>query len=52
LITSAINKTSSVSFKLNNYSKHAAEFTAAFTADSDTEFTVLPKNGILEPAKK
>jgi len=51
LITSAINKTSSVSFKLNNYSKYAAEFNAAFTADSDTEFTVLPKSGVLEPAK-
>ena len=52
LITSAINKTSSVSFKLNNYTKYSAEFTAGFTPDSDSEFVVSPKIGVLEPAKK
>jgi len=51
MITSAIHKSSSVSFKLNNYSKVAADFTAAFTNDSDIEFSVNPKSGILEKAK-
>ena len=48
LITSAINKTSSVSFKLHNYSKHNADFVAGFTPDSDSEFSISPKTGILE----
>jgi len=51
-ITSPINKTSSVSFKLTNYNKQIAEFTSGFTADSDSEFTIHPKNGILEPYGK
>jgi len=51
-ITSAINKTSSVAFKLTNYNKQIAEFTSGFTSESDSEFTVLPKNGLLEPYGK
>ncbi len=50
-ITSAIHKSSSVSFKLNNYTKVAADFTAGFTPESDVEFSVNPKFGILEKAK-
>lgn len=52
LITSAIHKTSSISFKLTNYNKQSAEFVAGFTAESDTEFAVTPKTGILEPYKQ
>ena len=50
-ITSAIHKSSSVSFKLNNYTKVPADFTAGFTSDSDFEFSVTPKAGILESAR-
>ncbi len=52
LITSTLNKTSSISFKLNNYNKRSAEFTAGFTPESDPEFIVSPKTGTLEPGKK
>jgi len=52
VITSPINKTSSVSFKLTNYTKYGAEFGAGFSAESDSEFTILPKAGILEPYGK
>ena len=52
LITSAINKTSSVSFKLHNYNKYNAEFVAGFTPDSDSEFAISPKTGILEAHKQ
>ncbi len=52
VITSPLNKTSSISFKLTNYTKYGAEFTSGFTAESDSEFTVVPKSGILEPYGK
>jgi len=51
MITSAIHKSSSVSFKLNNYTKVPADFIAGFAPESDIEFTVTPKAGVLEKAK-
>ncbi len=51
-ITSPLNKTTSVSFRLANVTKKAADFTATFTPESDSEFTVLPKSGLLEPETK
>ena len=47
-ISSPLNRTSSVSFKLTNYKKKTAFFTAAFTPDSDPEFTIMPKQGDME----
>ena len=51
-IQSPLQKTSSVSFKLNNHLKAFAEFNAYFTADSAAEFIVYPKSGLLEPYGK
>lgn len=51
-ISSPLQKTSSVSFKLTNHLKSYAEFTAHFTADSATEFICHPKQGLLEPYGK
>jgi hypothetical protein len=51
-ITSPLNKTSSVSFKLTNHRGAYADFNAFFTHDSATEFTVFPKTGTLEPYGK
>ena len=48
MIASPINKTSSVSFKLTNPYKQAAEFVAGFSSDSDSEFTIIPKIGFLD----
>ena len=51
LITSPLNTTSSVQFRLNNPNpKASSEFTAEFTHDSASEFSVYPKSGKLEPA--
>ena len=44
-----LNKTSSISFRLTNHIKNYAEFTAYFTADSDSCFEVSPVKGVLEP---
>ena len=52
VITSPLNKTSSVSFKLTNHMRAHAEFTAFFSPDSAPEFSVHPKAGILEPYGK
>jgi len=41
-----------VSFKLTNQSKSYAPFTAEFTKRSDSQFTVHPTKGILEPYGK
>jgi hypothetical protein len=46
---SPLNRTSSVSFKLTNKAKSYAAFVANFTPDSDAEFSVMPKQGDLEP---
>ena len=51
-ITSPLQKTSSVSFKLTNHLKNFAEFQAFFTADSAVEFVCHPKSGVLEPYGK
>jgi hypothetical protein len=48
-IQSPLQKTSSVSFRLTNHMKQAAEYTASFTEGSATEFTITPKRGLLEP---
>lgn len=48
LISSPLNKTTSVTFKLTNKSKSFTPFVASFTTDSDAEFTVMPKAGNLE----
>jgi len=47
MIRSPMNKTSSVTFKLTNIAKRAAPFKAYFTPESDSEFTVIPKTGLL-----
>ena len=43
LISSPLNKTTSVQFKLTNKTKSFARFTASFSPDSDAEFSVIPK---------
>jgi hypothetical protein len=48
-ISSPMNKTTSVSFKLNNRNKAYTPFQAYFSPDSDPEFGVMPKSGELEP---
>ncbi|CAD8117028.1 unnamed protein product [Paramecium sonneborni] len=49
IISSPLNKTTSVSFKLTNKTKGYAKFYAGFTPESDAEFSVIPKIGDLEP---
>ncbi|CAD8106047.1 unnamed protein product [Paramecium primaurelia] len=49
IISSPLNKTTSVSFKLTNKTKNYAKFNAGFTPDSDAEFSIIPKVGDLEP---
>lgn len=51
-IHSPLNRTSSISFKLANRHKVYAPFTAKFTSDSDPEFSVMPKQGVLQPSQK
>ena len=48
-IIAAINKPTSVMFKLTNRVKAHARFTAYFTSESCIDFTVNPKVGELEP---
>eukprot|EP00744_Colponema_vietnamica_P002583 GILI01004025.1.p2 GENE.GILI01004025.1~~GILI01004025.1.p2 ORF type:complete len:196 (+),score=74.20 GILI01004025.1:2-589(+) len=45
----ALQRPSSVSFRLTNHFPAYAEFTAFFTPESSFEFTVTPTSGILEP---
>ena len=40
-----MNKTTSVTFRLTNIERKSAAFKAFFTPESDSEFTVLPKEG-------
>ncbi|EGR27619.1 hypothetical protein IMG5_193180 [Ichthyophthirius multifiliis] len=47
-ISSELQKTTSVQFKLTNKSKTFTPFKAYFTPSSDSEFTVRPKEGELE----
>lgn len=49
LISSPLNKTTSVSFKLTNKVKAYAHFNAGFSPESDAEFSIIPKQGDLEP---
>jgi hypothetical protein len=50
VITSPLNVTSSVQFKLTNSSqKYSSDFTAEFSHDSASELTVFPRSGKLEP---
>eukprot|EP01017_Pseudomicrothorax_dubius_P047657 TRINITY_DN8583_c0_g1_i5.p1 TRINITY_DN8583_c0_g1~~TRINITY_DN8583_c0_g1_i5.p1 ORF type:complete len:454 (+),score=135.08 TRINITY_DN8583_c0_g1_i5:255-1616(+) len=52
-IEAPINRTVSVSFKLTNTKyKVYADFVAGFTPESDSEFSVMPKTGLLEPYGK
>lgn len=48
VISSPLNRTTSVSFKLTNHRKKTAFFTASFTPESDPEFTIMPKQGDME----
>lgn len=51
MITSPLNVTSSVQFKLTNSNgKYASDFVAEFSHDSASELTVFPRTGKLEPA--
>jgi hypothetical protein len=43
IISSPLNKTTSVSFKLTNKVKSYAHFYASFNPESDAEFSVMPK---------
>ena len=52
MIESPLNKTTSVAFKLTNRSKTFAPFNAYFKSESDSEFLVSPKTGMLEPFGK
>jgi hypothetical protein len=47
VISSPLHKTSSVSFKLTNRYKNTVSFKAAFTPNSDQEFTISPTKGDL-----
>ncbi|CAD8092149.1 unnamed protein product [Paramecium primaurelia] len=49
IITSPLNKPTSVSFRITNRTKHQATFRAYFTPSSDQEFSVTPKYGELQP---
>jgi len=42
VISSPLNRTTSVSFKLTNHRKNTAFFTASFTPELDPEFTSMP----------
>ncbi|CAK4117218.1 unnamed protein product [Aphanomyces euteiches] len=48
-IESALNQTSSVSFKLTNQFRESTPFQAEFTAGSSQAFTVYPVEGMLAP---
>ena len=48
-IYSPLNRTSNISFKLANRFKKFSNFEAYFTPESDPEFSIIPKNGELEP---
>ena len=48
-ITSPLNVTTTVRFLLSIDNKGGEKFTAEFTYNSASEFTVIPKTGILEP---
>ncbi|RHY34023.1 hypothetical protein DYB32_001211 [Aphanomyces invadans] len=48
-IESALNQTSSVSFKLSNQFREATPFQAEFTPGSSQAFTVYPVEGMLAP---
>lgn len=52
MITSEINQLSKVSFRLTNRIEEIATFKAYFTPDSNSEFTVEPLSGPLEPFGK
>ena len=49
ILSAAIHKTASVSFRLTNRQIKYSDFQARFSIDSDPEFSVSPKSGILEP---
>ena len=51
-IKAALNKESFVTFKLENIFAREAKFVAYFSHDSSTEFSVSPREGILEQSGK
>ena len=51
-LSSPLHQTSSLSFKLSNRFKSYANFQAYFTHASDPEFSIIPKQGVLEPYGK
>lgn len=46
-VTTTGNFSNLASFKLYNKNNHPDDFVAYFTADSDPEFSITPKNGEL-----
>ena len=48
-IQARVNKSRSIQFSLTNKYKKYAKFTAIFTNDSDNEFNVIPREGLLAP---
>lgn len=48
IVKSSLGKTSTFSFRLNNLFTRPANFITFFTHDSSSEFSILPKEGILE----
>lgn len=52
VITSPLNVTSSVRFTLDTDMKVGEKYTAEFTYDSASEFTVFPKSGIVAPPQR
>jgi len=51
-LTAPLGKTTSVAFRLTNITKMATEFQGDFTPESDSEFSVLPKTGLLDALGK
>lgn len=49
-IHSALNKISTISFKLQNIFTKNSQFVAYFSHDSSSEFSVVPREGILDQA--
>lgn len=44
-----MHKTSTVTFRLTNRFKSYSTFNARFTSESDAEFSISPKTGLLAP---
>jgi hypothetical protein len=51
-LTAPLGKTTSIAFRLTNITKSPTEFQADFTPESDSEFSIMPKTGILDALGK